>query len=413
VKRLVVVLGLSLSVGLVIPGGATPGSTAGLIQCDPQSTGEQVCSYAVQPGDTWQTVASELRPDLSDQDVVLFTGALAQANNSTTDAELPPGQFSFIVPVWPPLPTSTTTVPSTTVPPTTTVPTTTTTTVPTTTTTIPTTTIPPTTIPTTTIPPTTIPPTTIPPPSGGLPDASNTGVPVGVTLTPYSGPSTLAAGTVIDSKLITQCLKITQPNVIIRRSRIWASCGWVVEAEVPTGWVLIEDSEIICTSAAGNVAGLGESGFIARRVEIRGCTNGVDGDFNFTIEDSYVHSLPPESETAHGDGTQSCCAANVTIRHNTLLGRSGDLSGNGGNTTSAIILPIANPPAGPILITDNFLGGGAYTLYCASTSNQSILDNTFAHRPGPLGAEFGYVDNCQQAGQFKGNVTDTGQPVNR
>ena len=61
---------------------------------------------------------------------------------------------------------------------------------------------------------------------------------------------------------------------------------------VPTGWLLIEDSEIICTSAAGNVAGLGESGFIARRVEIRGCTNGLDGDANFTIEDSYVHSLP-------------------------------------------------------------------------------------------------------------------------
>ncbi len=80
---------------------------------------------------------------------------------------------------------------------------------------------------------------------------------------------TLAAGTVIDSKLITQCLKITQPNVIIRRSRIQASCGWVVDAWITTGqgdWLLIEDSEIICTGRAGNVAGLGECGFIARRI---------------------------------------------------------------------------------------------------------------------------------------------------
>ena len=103
----------------------------------------------------------------------------------------------------------------------------------------------------------------------------------------------------------------------------------------------------------------------------------------------------------------------MTIRHNTIIGRSGDLSGGGGTTTSAIILPIDNPPTGPILITDNFLAGGAYTLYCASTSNQSILNNTFAALSGPLGAEFDYVSNCQQAGQFSGNVTDTGQPVNR
>jgi hypothetical protein len=199
--------------------------------------------------------------------------------------------------------------------------------------------------------------------------------------------------------------------VIIRRSRVQADCGWVVDAEVSSGWLLIEDSEIIGTPSATGC--LGESGFIARRVEIRGCANGVDGDFNFTIEDSYVHSLPPEGSSQHGDGIQSCCAANVTIRHNTLLGRSGDLSGNGANTTSAIILPIANPPPGPILVERNFLGGGAYTLYCASTANQSILNNVFAHRPGPLGAAFGYVDNCQAAGQFAGNVTDTGVPVNR
>ncbi len=127
---------------------------------------------------------------------------------------------------------------------------------------------------TTTVPPTTIPPTrptTIPPPSGGLPDASNTGVPAGVTLTPYSGPSTLAAGTVIDSKLITQCLKITQPNVIIRSSRIQTGCFYGIDVEVSSGPALIEDSEVIC-SGGGN--GIGEWGFVVRRVEIRDCENG-------------------------------------------------------------------------------------------------------------------------------------------
>lgn len=198
----------------------------------------------------------------------------------------------------------------------------------------------------------------------------------------------------------------------ITRSRIQADCGWVVDAEVTTsGWLVIEDSEIIGPPSA--IGCLGEFGFIARRVEITGCANGLDGDANFTIEDSYIHNLPPEGSSQHGDGIQSCCAANVTIRHNTILGRSGDLSGDGSNTTSAIILPIANPPPGPITVADNFLGGGAYTLYCASTANQSITNNVFAHRPGPLGAEFGYIDNCQWPSIFSGNVTDLGQPVSR
>jgi hypothetical protein len=321
-----------------------------------------------------------------------------------------------------------TTAPEVTTVPTTVVPTTTTTSTPATSTTVPsttTTTLPPTT--STTIPPsstsssstTSLPSssttTTTLPPVGGFPDASNTGVPAGVTLTAYTGPSELPAGTVIDSKLVTTCLHTTQSGVIIRRSRIQASCGWVVDAEVASGtWLLIEDSEINCAGGGGgNQGGLGEFGFTARRIEISGgCANNVDGDRNFTIEDSYLHSLQPEGSN-HGDSIQSCCAANVTIRHNTLLGRSGDLSGNGGNTTSAIILPISLPPTGPILVERNFLGGGAYTLYCASTANQSILNNTFAHRPGPLGAAFGYHDNCQWPSVFSGNVTDTGLAVNR
>jgi hypothetical protein len=283
---------------------------------------------------------------------------------------------------------------------------------------------PPTTATTTTIRPTTttIRPTTTtvrpttttstlrgqPLPTGGFPNASNSGVPSGVTLTSYSGPTTLAAGTVIDSKVITQCLKITQPNVIIRRSRIQAACGWSIDAQVTSGPTLIEDSEVICSG--GN--GIGEWGFVGRRVEIRGCENGIDGDANFVIEDSYIYAVT-EAGGEHGEGIQSCCAANVTIRHNTIIGRSGDLSGSGGNTTSAIILPINNPPPGPILIANNFLAGGAYTLYCASTSNQSVVSNVFADMAGALGAEFGYISNCQQAGQFSGNVTDTGQPVGR
>src|SRR4029078_10725842 len=58
-------------------------------------------------------------------------------------------------------------------------------------------------------------PITTPPPSGGYPDAANTGAPAGTTLTPYSGPSTIStANTVIDGKSMG-CISVTAPGVVI------------------------------------------------------------------------------------------------------------------------------------------------------------------------------------------------------
>ena len=147
-KRLAVLL--SVAVGLAIPGGALANTPPGIIGCDTRETGDQLCSYVVHPDETWALIAADLRPDLAGQDLVLFTELLAQVNNSTVDAELQPGRTDIVVPMWPPLPATTTTEspttttepPTTTLPPTTLAPTTTT--VPTTTTTT-TTTVQPTT----------------------------------------------------------------------------------------------------------------------------------------------------------------------------------------------------------------------------------------------------------------------------
>lgn len=244
-----------------------------------------------------------------------------------------------------------------------------------------------------------------------FPDANCTGVPSGVTLTAYTGPAEVPANTVIDGKQITQCLSITQPGVVIRNSRV--SCGtsgvdvWVISTDQST-WAQIVDSEVICT---GGGSGIGERGFIVRRVEVRGCENGFDFDQDGLIEDSYIHSLDEGSSgDGHGDGIQSAILQNVTIRHNTIIGRTGDLTTPGNNATSAII----TPPNGArdTLIEKNFLAGGAYTLYCPENGpvNVRVLNNTFAHQSSPLGAAFGYLDGCE-ASTLSGNVTDSGQPV--
>ena len=54
-----------------------------------------------------------------------------------------------------------------------------------------------------------------------FPDAACTGVPSGVTLTSYTGPTTITTNnTVIDSKLITSGLDIQASGVIIKNSHI-------------------------------------------------------------------------------------------------------------------------------------------------------------------------------------------------
>jgi hypothetical protein len=246
-----------------------------------------------------------------------------------------------------------------------------------------------------------------------FPDTTCTGVPAGVTLTNYTGPSSPAAGTVIDGKNITQCLSITQPRVIIRNSRINAQCSWLIDSWITTtdqsAWTQVIDSEVICINA-GN--GIGERGVIVRRVEISGCENGMDLDQDGLVEDSYIHTLDegPLGD-GHGDGIQSALLQNITIRHNTIIGRTGNLESPGRNGTSAII----TPPNGTrdTLIEHNFLAGGAATIYCPENSpvNVRVLNNTFAHRGGPLGAEFAYTDGCTTGTIFTGNVNDLGQPV--
>ena len=67
-----------------------------------------------------------------------------------------------------------------------------------------------------------------PPTGGGFPDASNTGVPAGTTLTAYSGPSTISKpGTVISGKTIG-CVRVSAPGVVIRNSKISCAGGYAV-----------------------------------------------------------------------------------------------------------------------------------------------------------------------------------------
>jgi Fibronectin type III domain len=241
------------------------------------------------------------------------------------------------------------------------------------------------------------------------PDASCTGVPPGTQLTVVNGDMTITTpNTVIDGMDIRGSVIVDAPGVVIRRSKITSSdfiaVGSFGGAYTGTGLV-IEDSEISCNNWRRTA--IGDTNFTARRVNIHGCENGFDLDGPALIEDSYIHDLYND-DIAHTDGAQlTDVAHDITFRHNRIYSNDG---------TSAIISPDVHAGvARNILIEDNLLAGGAYTLYCPQNGpgvNYRVIDNHFSTVFYPTVGAFAPWTDCGDEAQVTGNVfQETGLPV--
>lgn len=250
-------------------------------------------------------------------------------------------------------------------------------------------------------------------PTSGFPDASNTGVPAGTTLTAYTGSSSITtAGTVIDGKTLG-CLEIRAANVTIRNSRITCngSAIYVEDTGTASPSLLLEDSEVSC---GGTGTSIGEANVTVRRADIHGCENGFDMNQNMDVQDSYVHGL---ALGGHEDGIQFAWghyengvivtgSRNIRIVHNTIYGASD----SGTQGTSAIITNHGGDR--DVVIQGNQLGGGAYTLYCeqgATGINYRVVDNAF--RSAVFPPAFGYSTDCSDEVQSGNYILETGQPV--
>jgi hypothetical protein len=236
------------------------------------------------------------------------------------------------------------------------------------------------------------------PSSCGFPDASNTGVPSGVKLAVVNGNMTVKkAGTVIDGKDIRGCVLIDAPRVTIRRSKVTCTDFYVILSDTENysgGGLTIQDSTISCQRTGGT--GIGSYGLTAIRVDVSGCENGFDIDNTVTVRDSYIHD-PYSTEENHADGAQLNPGGNITFRHNTIFMPE---------STSAII---SNPDGNSnVLVEDNLMSGGAYTLYCPRdrSTNYRVINNRFSTVAGAKGGAYGPWTDCNKAAQVTGNVWD-------
>jgi hypothetical protein len=251
---------------------------------------------------------------------------------------------------------------------------------------------------TTTTTPPPPPSTTTPSSTTGFPDATNTGVPAGVTLKPSGGMTVSTAGAVIDGYNITGTLTINASNVVVKRSKISSSSYNVIKVSDSATGVRIEDVEINCNKAAE-----GSNGFYGPatvlRADIQGVENGLQPESGSVIQDSWIHDLGAAGRP-HIDGIQIDGArSNITVRHNTV-----DL--RGWTQTAAVMIDNYFGPANNIVVDNNRLLGGGYTVYSDGRFDGGAITNV-KYTNNRIGyGQWGYALIANNNVTWSGNVDD-------
>lgn len=217
------------------------------------------------------------------------------------------------------------------------------------------------------------------PASCGYPDATNTGVPAGTSLTIYSGTlKALQAGATYSGLDIRGCVDIRAANVTIQNSRI--TCSRVsATVKVFTGNVTIQDTEINGAGGASNC--VASNDFTLIRVNIHNCFDGVRANGRVVIRDSFIHDLKRVSG-GHHDTIQTTQGNSITLEHNTLFPFQ-----NGDPMNAAYIAGEDQGPISNVLVHNNLVNGGNYTFYIAAgIDGATYTSNVFGrdHRYGPI-----------------------------
>jgi hypothetical protein len=261
----------------------------------------------------------------------------------------------------------------------------------------PTTVAPPTTAapgPTTTAPPAEAPAPPAPsrPSDTGFPTAESTGVPAGVSLRSSGGQTVTRDGTVIDGLDVRGNIIIEASNVTIRNTRVTVSSGTGIQ--IRDGSATIEDTEIVGTGP-GCDQGIAYGHYVARRVEVHGCLDGMKANGDVQVYDSLIYNLR-DADGSHNDGIQSTGGSNMTFEGNTICAQYQ-------NSVGAIKLTAENQPINDLVIRNNYLYGGNYTIYMDSKPGmEGVITDALVE------------NNITAAGSFKhGEMTRDSHPTQR
>ncbi|MEH2479024.1 uncharacterized protein YukE [Nitrobacteraceae bacterium AZCC 2146] len=250
--------------------------------------------------------------------------------------------------------------------------------------------------------------------TGGWPDATNTGVPAGVTLLPSGDVVVNTAGAVISGLDIHGTVYINAPNVTLIDCKVTSTSFYVVKIATGVTGAVVQNCDIngVGSGNDGSSGIAGQGTFIANN--IYNVENGItlQGN-NSLIQDNYIHDLKA-SGSPHYDGIQiDGGISNATITHNTVI--------NSFDQTSAVMIDNYFGPISNISVDNNLLVGGGYTIYSdaqftgGSITGVSITNNHVGG--GAWGAtDFNlnspiYTGNVNDGASLAQGLTTTGQPA--
>ena len=211
-------------------------------------------------------------------------------------------------------------------------------------------------------------------PVAGFPDATNTGVPAGTTLSSYDGPMNITTdGAVIENKVIDGTLRVTADNVVIKNCVINFDSYYGVDAEGAHN-ITIENCTITGPGSSfdSNTAILG-SGQILNNNISETVTGLKLSDGSSTVSGNYIHDLNYKSPDMHSSALALQGGQDgVLIENNTLSAHD----------TSDIFIQDYFGSINDVTITHNLLlGDPGYNVYvedrfdAGTTTNVSVTDN--------------------------------------
>lgn len=215
--------------------------------------------------------------------------------------------------------------------------------------------------------PTPAPEPTDPPVNTGFPNESNTGVPAGVALTPFTEPCNFHTDNqVIDSKIVNCAdgIQVYARNVTFRNSIV----NRAIETNEVGASITVVDSEV--RAGATSWAAVSGTDVTVLRSEITGGQHSVRCDGDCLVQDSYLHDQFNDPDSAfgyHNNGFLSNGGSGMVLRHNTLW-----------------CTPL-----------DNEIGGGCSTNLSlfgdfAAITDVTVENNYFHATPGGYCGSFGY-----------------------
>ena len=248
--------------------------------------------------------------------------------------------------------------------------------------------------------------------SGEKPGPHNTGPSDPSILTPVSGMTITQDGYVLENVRITGQVNVQADNVTIRNFILdGAGMSYGIRATWGHTGILIEDGELINVNSCHIYGG----GFTARRLNMH--ESGSDGfkcTHDVLVEGCWVHHIGT-NPGSHADANQTRWGSNFVFRGNFFdipIGIGAPYKSN-----ACFIMQTGDGPIDNVLIEDNWLTGGNFTVYFENKwspgstnpnfgdpTNCRLLNNRFGRefRYGPLNTT-GYVE-------ISGNVwDDTGE----